>query len=88
MGGRLSVIAKGRLMKLIDQSLQAPTPAFLDELTSGTSMVQLGLAKQILSLVRSRTSKTRSSVGRATPRRGGRTRLRNKRSSGGASFTP
>jgi hypothetical protein len=48
MGGRLSVIAKGRLLRLVDDNLQAPTAAFLDELTRGDSMVALGLAKQIL----------------------------------------
>jgi hypothetical protein len=48
MGGRLSVIAKGRLLRLVDQNLQAPTADFLDELTRGDAMVDLGLAKQIL----------------------------------------
>jgi hypothetical protein len=48
MGGRLSVVAKGRLLRLVDQNLEAPTQAFLDELTNGTPLVALGLAKQIL----------------------------------------
>ena len=48
MGGRLSPIAKGRLLKLVDQNLEKPVQAFLDELTSGTSMVDLGLDKHIL----------------------------------------
>jgi len=48
MGGRLSTIAKGRLLRLVDDNLRNPTQGFLDELTNGTAMVDLGLAKQIL----------------------------------------
>lgn len=48
MGGKLSAVAKGRLMRLVDGSLEVPVQAFLDELTNGTSMVDLGLGKNIL----------------------------------------
>jgi len=48
MGGRLSVIAKGRLLQLVDKNLEKPERAFLDELTNGQSMVVLGLNKQII----------------------------------------
>jgi hypothetical protein len=48
MGGKLSVIVRGRLMKKIDDNLTQPDKASLDELTAGTSMVDLGLAKGIL----------------------------------------
>jgi hypothetical protein len=48
MGGTLSPVSKGRLMKAIDRMLEQPTTEYLEELVNGLSMVDLGLAKQIL----------------------------------------